>query len=242
MMAQTFSILIVDDDKDNAESLGELFELEGHRITIALSGDEALKVHRSENFDITFMDVMMPGKNGVQTFKELKELRPSAKVVMMTGYSVEQFLRQALEHGAVGIMAKPFDPQAVLSLIEELGPRSVIVAPGAGQSEGRRLKELLETQGRGSHLVEDIESNNQPQMANSNDVLIVDSPELLIESIGYYFGMKKVGHSGSVVIVTQSSEPNKTAGSYLADFCATGILVKPFDPENVVDRLDLVAA
>ena len=106
-MKRSLRILVVDDDADNANSLGELFELEGHRPLVVYDGGAAIAAYLKEDFDIAFMDVMMPGKNGVESFLEIKKLKPLAKVYMMTGYSVEQLLQQAMAGGAMGVFSKP---------------------------------------------------------------------------------------------------------------------------------------
>ena len=60
-MPKYLRILVVDDDEDNANSLGELFEMEGHHVTVAHSGEAAIEHYVNSSFDLAFMDVMMPG-------------------------------------------------------------------------------------------------------------------------------------------------------------------------------------
>ena len=116
-MKRSLRILIVDDDADNANSLGELLEMEGHRPLVVYDGDGAIAAYLKEDFDIAFMDVMMPGKNGVESFLEIKRLKPAAKVYMMTGYSVEQLLQQAMAGGAMGVFSKPVNLYQVLDYV-----------------------------------------------------------------------------------------------------------------------------
>jgi CheY-like chemotaxis protein len=99
-MASELNILVVDDDEDNAMSLGEVFELEGHRVRTVFSGQDAIDACINSQFDLAFIDVMMPGKNGVESFLEIRRVRPQARVYMMTGYSVEELLQQAVRQGA----------------------------------------------------------------------------------------------------------------------------------------------
>ena len=107
-MTRSLRILVVDDDADNAYSLGELFELEGHSVQVALSGEDAIAAYLAADFDLAFMDVMMPGLNGVESFIEIRKMRPEARVYMMTGYSVEQLLQQALAHDVAFVPGWPF--------------------------------------------------------------------------------------------------------------------------------------
>ena len=81
------SILVVDDDIDNAHSLGELFEIEGHNVRVVHSGEDAISAYCRETFDVAFMDVMMPGKNGVESFLEIRRLKPSARVMKRSAHS-----------------------------------------------------------------------------------------------------------------------------------------------------------
>ena len=92
-------VFIVDDDRDFAEGLALLMQVEGHEVTLAFSGEQALKLFQREEFDITFMDVRLPGMSGVESFFELRKLKPESKVMMMTAYNIEQLLRQTIDGG-----------------------------------------------------------------------------------------------------------------------------------------------
>ena len=101
-------VLIVDDDVDHAESLADVIEMRGHSVEMANSGEDGIAMFRARPFDFVLMDVKLPGINGVDTFLEFKKIRPDCKVMMMTGYSVEQLVAQAIAGGAPGC-----DQQAV---------------------------------------------------------------------------------------------------------------------------------
>jgi CheY-like chemotaxis protein len=115
-------VFVVDDDQDFAESLALLVEGRDCEVELAFSGEEAIEKFREQDFDITFMDVRLPGKDGVESFLEIRKFKPLARVVMMTGYSVEQLLEQAVEHGAWGVLDKPIDVHRVLEMIDNIKP------------------------------------------------------------------------------------------------------------------------
>jgi two-component system, NtrC family, response regulator HydG len=111
-------VLIVDDDRDLAKSLANFVELHGHQVTIASNGQEAVERFRERDFDIAFMDVCMPVMNGADSFLEIRRLRPTARVMLMTGFR-EPVVDQALESGALGLLLKPFHVTDLLARIQE---------------------------------------------------------------------------------------------------------------------------
>ena len=108
------NILVVDDDRDGADGLSEALEFYGHKVTTVYSGEDAVEAFRQCTFDLTFMDVMMLGLNGVESFHEIRKIKPDAKVYMMTGYSARDLLEEAVGHGAAGVFHKPFAIEDVL--------------------------------------------------------------------------------------------------------------------------------
>ena len=100
-MSAAVAVLIVDDDRDLAESLADVLEARGYDVELAGSGEEAVERFRRRDFDIVFTDVKLPGMNGVESLFAFRRIRPDAKVVMMTGFSVEQLLTQAVENGTL---------------------------------------------------------------------------------------------------------------------------------------------
>ena len=97
---KSLRILVVNDDREFADGLADVLELHGHDMELAFSGEEAIEKLKEGDFDVTFMDVKLRGKNGVGSFLEIRQDRQHTKVIMMTGYSVEQLLDHAVENGA----------------------------------------------------------------------------------------------------------------------------------------------
>ncbi|MGI9412946.1 MAG: response regulator [Hyphomicrobiales bacterium] len=108
------TILVVDDDRDGADGLSEALEFYGHKVTTVYGGEDAVKAFRQEEFDLTFMDVMMLGLNGVECFLEIRKIKPDAKVYMMTGFSARDLLEEAVGQGAAGVFHKPFAIEDVI--------------------------------------------------------------------------------------------------------------------------------
>ena len=112
------NILVVDDLKSIRQTLSGMLGDEGYNVVLAEDGYQAIEIAKQNPFDLIFMDIKMPGINGVQTFREIKKINPQAVVIMMTAYSVEDLVREALGEGAYGVVYKPFDIEKIVSIIE----------------------------------------------------------------------------------------------------------------------------
>lgn len=117
------SILIVDDHAGMRKTLQDILEDESYRVQIASSGAEAIEMCHQQRFDIILMDVRMPGLNGVEAFRRIKNFSEGTRVIMMSAYSVDELKREALEEGAIAFLQKPVDVEKVLTLIKETEQR-----------------------------------------------------------------------------------------------------------------------
>jgi DNA-binding NarL/FixJ family response regulator len=115
---KSIRILIVDDQQMIREGLRRMLELDKdiHIVGEAQSGDECLSLVDKVEPDIILMDVRMPGINGIETTRILKEKKCSASVIILTVYE-DKYLSQAAEAGAVGYLLKDINRQDLLHAI-----------------------------------------------------------------------------------------------------------------------------
>jgi len=100
-------ILIVDDEPQVAEVLAKSLNRQGHRTTVVHSGAEALDRVRTDAPDAMFLDVSMPGMNGLDVMQEVKRLKPALAVVVITGHATADEIERVKELGAVDVIQKP---------------------------------------------------------------------------------------------------------------------------------------
>lgn len=120
MSVNTTRVLVVEDDRDFAESLMIALGMHNCQVEIAYTGEDAIGLFHSRSYDIAFMDIKLPGKNGVQCLAEILDFSPCAKIVMMTGFSEPALLEQARRTGAVEVLRKPFRMRELLRYIDRL--------------------------------------------------------------------------------------------------------------------------
>ncbi len=125
MSAQTkrgekpFNVLVVDDEEEIGTLLRRLLG-GSQQVTVVRDGHEALEKAQEKQFDLVFLDIRLPGMGGVETLEKLKQILPDAVVVMMSGYSVEEEIRRALEMGAQEFISKPFEDLDQIMTIEQV--------------------------------------------------------------------------------------------------------------------------
>lgn len=101
------NILIVDDEPEVAEVLAKSLSRQGHSTFTANSGQEALARIEDAKVDAMFLDVSMPGMNGLEVLAEVKRRRPTLAVVVITGHATEHEIDEVRRLGAVDVIAKP---------------------------------------------------------------------------------------------------------------------------------------
>lgn len=126
--AKRLRALVVDDEEVVREFLVRVLSLKGFETAAAEDGMKAIALARQGPFDICFLDVRMPRLNGLETMRELKKINPSAAYIMMTGYAVDDILRQAAAEGAAASIKKPFNISELETLIKEYAGRGALPA------------------------------------------------------------------------------------------------------------------
>ena len=121
-------LLIIDDDDGFREMLQEMLEREGFTIFCASDGSEGIKVYEREKPDVVITDIIMPEKEGLETIREMKRMRPDLKIIAMSGggkISADNYLETAKIFGASRILEKPFSQKTmVMAVIDLLGVSS----------------------------------------------------------------------------------------------------------------------
>ena len=132
-------VLIADDQVLFAKSLRVVLHAHGRSLIkvvgVAYDGREAVEAVERENPDVVLMDVRMPGMDGVAAAREIAARHPSTKVVMLTTFSDDEYVYQALANGAVGYLLKTIDPEELVAAIKAVHAGTFLVSP----SVGRRL-------------------------------------------------------------------------------------------------------
>lgn len=109
------SLLLVDDDAIFRSRLARAFTVRGWDVRVAGGADEAISLARTESPEHAIVDLKMPGRGGLEVVRELHEIDPSTKILVLTGYGSIATAVDAVRLGAVGYLAKPADVDDLLA-------------------------------------------------------------------------------------------------------------------------------
>jgi DNA-binding response OmpR family regulator len=228
----TARVLVIDDDRDHAESIADILSMRGHRVEAAFSGEQGVEIFREQDFDIVFMDVKLPGMNGVETFFEFKKIRPDARVMMMTGFSLEQLITQAIENGALGVLRKPFAIQDLLHVLDQVKPRGMVLVADDDPDFSASLEPILVQHGYTVVTAATGEEALAKASAEGVNCLVLDLSMPLLTGIDVYRKLRAAGKEVPTIFVTGLPGDRVNAMSELHS--DGGLLMKPFDPSDLL--------
>jgi len=119
-------VLVCDDEKLIRDVVREYLELNDYEVVEASDGDEAIELVNKDNFDIIIMDIMMPHKDGYQTVKEIKEIKDSIPVIMLSARGEEYDKLHGFDLGIDDYVTKPFSPKELVARVKAITKRKEV--------------------------------------------------------------------------------------------------------------------
>ena len=204
-MTDKARILIVDDNVSQCKTMSLILRYKGYAITTANDGPEAIDRVCEVPFDMIFMDVKMPLMNGVEAYRQIKEIRPDAVVVMMTAYAVEDLVQQALEEGAHGIVYKPLDIERVIAIVEETkqiqtGALVLVVDDDPGTCI--TLRSILAKKGHEVGIAPSGEEAIAMAQQQAYDIIFIDMKMPLFNGLETYLAIREINPQAVAIMMT----------------------------------------
>ena len=132
-------VLLVDDEEQFLDALSQRLETRGIKVDSVTSGEDAVKKVEDQNFDAIIVDLAMPGIDGIETLKRIKEKRPDLEIIMLTGHATVKSGIEAMKLGAEDFLEKPVDLNELLEKIGEAKNKRMLVVEKGHQEEVRKI-------------------------------------------------------------------------------------------------------
>jgi DNA-binding NtrC family response regulator len=146
--SRAVNILVVDDDRETRDLLGEVLGEEEYHVVTSGSGEEALEIGKQECFDVIISDMRLgPKLNGLDVLRAYKTIQPGSEVILITAFGSMESAIEAVKAGAFDYLSKPFKIDEVLLKVKQALENGRLIR------ENRSLKQQLESQVQLSSLV-----------------------------------------------------------------------------------------
>lgn len=224
-------ILIVDDDRDLAQSLGILLEIEGYEVTQASSGEEAVEKSAGRTFDLVILDFRLPGMCGVDCFHELRRLDPRVEVLSMTAYDITALTARAVEGGARGVLDKPLDVDELTAMLETLQHGAILTSDDAPDVVGRVTDTLS---GAGYSVLAARDAGEIAAATRERiDVLVFDS-QCAVQRAPQAFADAEGWRGASATVIVSKPARESRGGDRARVRSIAECFAGPFDPESLL--------
>ena len=230
------SVLVVDDDVDLADSLEEVLSSRGHSVAVAYDGESAVRLFKESHFDIAFVDVQLPGINGTESLMAFRELKPECKVMMMTGFSVQTLLDQAMTNGALGVLEKPVDIRRLLKVAEDARPEGIILLADDDPDFSDSVARTLEDAGFRVLMASDGQQAITLGMEHDLDLMILDLKMPVVDGVEA-FKVINARHPQLPTLIVTGYPEEKTDQLRRFETLKLDCMIKPFDPKLMLSNV-----
>jgi CheY-like chemotaxis protein len=167
-------VLVVDDEAALLLTISANLELEGFDVVEAGGAERALELLRKERFDLVLSDIRMPGMNGIDLVRALRAMGADVPVVLMTAFTAESALGDAVEEGVFTIVTKPFEVTALVASLSEAARRPLVLVVDDEPSVARSAADALSAMGIRTGTAESGPRALERVLEGGIDVVVVD--------------------------------------------------------------------
>ena len=235
-------ILIVDDDKEFCASMTDILEAKGYEVKSENSGEAAIAKVKEESFDVILMDIKMPTMNGVEAFKQIKKISPKTAVIMITAYSMENLIKEALQEGAFGVLRKPIDIDKLIEQIGLVKERGMLILVTDDDPDTREtFKDVLEAKGYKVSTATTGEEAIEQSRERPSDILFMDMKLSALNGLETYLAIKEINPRVIAVIITGYYEETKDLVDKALEKGVYTFLQKPLDMDKVLALIEEIS-
>lgn len=240
-MGENTKLLIVDDDVNFGNTLSKVLAKKGYETTTAKDGFRALELMKENEFDTVLMDIKMPAMNGVETYKKIKEIRPSTVVIMMSAFSVADLIREAVKEGAYAVIRKPFEIETIINMIEKAKSGALLAIVDDDPGICKSMKNVLEKKGYSVTTCATGEEAISLARMRPQDIIFIDMKLPVLNGLEVYSEIKKINPKAVAVIMTAYRQEMDELVKQALKKGAYACLYKPFDMDEAIKIIDEVS-
>jgi len=226
----------VDDDRRMTHTLADILHVSGYNAMEASSGMDALDKVYAMKFDCVLSDIKMPGMDGVELHRRLREIQPGLPVVLMTAYAADELIDRGLEDGVAGVLDKPLDINHLLGFFTSMAKNRTIVIVDDDEVFCRTLDDILHQRGfRVAQITDPTLDMNL--ITTDAQVILLDLKLNHVNGLDVLKDIRKNNPTLPVLLVTGYREEMKDSINAALKINAYACLYKPLEIPQLLETL-----
>ncbi len=209
-MQNQSNILVIDDEPGIRITLAGILEDEGYNVVVAEDGYQGIAAAKNMDFKVAFIDMKMPGINGIETFKEIKSISPDTIIFFMTAFISEDTLNEAARLETQAILYKPLDMNLILRILKEDLAKTTILVVDDESAIREMLQEVLEDRGHKVYVAESGYTAIQIVKNTHFDIIFIDIVMPGIGGLQTLEEIKKIDPATNVIMMASQNIDNFT--------------------------------
>ena len=230
-------ILVVDDEADTCANLSDIFTDLGYQVDVAYDGLSALELVRGNAYDVAILDLKMPGMDGLELYRHIRELSSDTVAIIVTAYASGETAQRSLEAGAWQILSKPVNFEKLLQLVAQASGQPCILLVDDDRDLCGSLWDVFRDAGYRVACIYDVSEAREAVHRKSFDVAIVDlrlpdgsGREVIAE-------LKEVTPDVHTILITGFRDEAEQLVDDAVDRGADAVCYKPFDVAGLLNTV-----
>jgi DNA-binding response OmpR family regulator len=237
MSTEEHRILVVDDEQDTCANLQDILTDLGYQVDVAYDGPTALQLAKKSRYDVALLDLKMPGMDGLELYRRIKQLRAGTVAMIVTAYAGSETAQSAMAAGAWKILPKPVDFPKLMALVEQALDQPLVMLVDDDQELCDSLWDLLRERGFRVCVAHDAKAAAERLEEREHKVVLIDMKLPEGDGREVFQAVRTANPEARTVIITgHRGELEERVAQVLSEG-ADAVCYKPFDVGNLLTTL-----
>jgi len=239
-MEDIINILVVDDDLGMVETIFDILSDIGYKVAVANDGYKAIDMISINDYDMVLLDIKMPGINGVEVLKKIKDIKPSLKVIMMTAYTKDDLVKESFKYGAYIVIYKPLNIDRLLYLIKKIKKNFKILIVDDDPIFCETMKDILENEKYNIVIKNSGKQAIKYIKKNGVDIVFIDIKMPILNGLEVFLEIKKVKPKITAIMITGYRNEVENLVKNAIENDLYDCLYKPIENKNIINLIEQI--
>jgi CheY-like chemotaxis protein len=232
------TVLVVDDDEDTCKNLQDILDDLGYQTAIAHNGPAALELVKQRHFDVALLDLKMPGMNGLELYRAIRQLRAHTVAIIVTAYAGAGVAEEALAAGAWQVVPKPVDFPRLLGLMGQVLDQPLVLVVDDDPDLCHSLWDLLRERGYRVALAHDEPTAARLLRDSTFRAVLIDMRLPAGDGTSVFRLVRQANPQARTVVITGHRAELEQTVQKVVEEGADAVCYKPFDVGRLLNTLD----